>query len=56
MDGVEAAQEELVTFALATVLHDQTLARSFSDELLTRVQKTFAKDRMIEKTLALYAR
>lgn len=40
--------------AITRVLTDATLARSLSDELLKRVQKTFSRDTMLEKTLLVY--
>lgn len=41
--------------ALEKILRDATLSRSLSDELLKRIQKTFPLDKMVEKTVALYA-
>jgi glycosyltransferase involved in cell wall biosynthesis len=41
--------------AIEKVLGDATLARSLSDELLKRVQKSFSLEQMIEKTVASYA-
>jgi glycosyltransferase involved in cell wall biosynthesis len=40
--------------ALAKVTNDATFARTLSDELLKRIRKTFSRDAMLEKTMALY--
>jgi glycosyltransferase involved in cell wall biosynthesis len=41
--------------SLGRVLGDATLARSLSDELLKRIQKSFPLETMVEKTASLYA-
>jgi glycosyltransferase involved in cell wall biosynthesis len=40
--------------AVEKVLRDATLARSLSDELLKRIQKSFSLEKMVEKTGTLY--
>lgn len=54
--GLIAKPDDAQAFSteIEKVLNDATLARSLSDELLKRVQKTFSFDQMIEKTAALY--
>lgn len=41
--------------ALLKVTGDATFARSLSDELLKRIRKTFSRETMLEKTIALYS-
>lgn len=44
-----------LAYAIERVLGDARLSRSFADELLKRVQKSFSLDTMLEKTTRLYA-
>lgn len=52
---VQPGDSRAFSEAVEKVLRDATLARSLSDELLKRIQKTFSLDQMIEKTARLYA-
>lgn len=51
---VRPNDSKVLAYAIERVLNDARLARSFADELLKRVQKSFSLDTMLEKTAHLY--